>query len=102
MSLTNVLKKRFMKRESTQSGISRWVALGLILSMTACTSSTTTDSRLSGVNGALWAGGVDPARAVDAMKDADFNSMRLEFAWSLVEKKKGVFAWPPALISNTA
>ncbi|MGH8602174.1 MAG: cellulase family glycosylhydrolase [Gammaproteobacteria bacterium] len=96
MAITNVLKKRLMKGESTQCGISRWAALGFILSMTACTSPTAADIRLSGVNGALW-GGVDPARAVDAMKDAGFNSMRLEFAWSLVEKKKGVFAWPPAL-----
>ena len=38
MPLTNVLKKRLTKGESTQSGVSRWAALGLILSMTACTS----------------------------------------------------------------
>ena len=40
MPLTNVLKKRLAEGESTQSGISRWAALGLILSMTACTSLT--------------------------------------------------------------
>ena len=48
MPLTNVLKKRLMKGESTQSGSSRWAALGLILSMTACTSLTAPDNRLPG------------------------------------------------------
>ena len=42
MPLTNVLKKHLMKGKS-QSGISRWAALGLILSMTAYTSSTAAD-----------------------------------------------------------
>ncbi len=42
----NVFKKRLMKGESTQSGSSRWVALGLILSMTACKSLTDADNRL--------------------------------------------------------
>ncbi len=35
-----------MKGEPTQSGSSRWVALGLILSMTACKSLTDADNRL--------------------------------------------------------
>jgi len=47
LPLTNVLKKCLLKGEPTQSGSSRWAALGLILSMTACTSSTAPD-RLPG------------------------------------------------------
>ncbi|MFH0341681.1 MAG: polysaccharide lyase [Chromatiales bacterium] len=38
MPLTNVLKKRLAKGESTQAGISQLAALGLLLSMVACTS----------------------------------------------------------------
>jgi len=41
-----ILKQSLAKGESAQSGISRWTALGLILSMTACTSSTDVDNRL--------------------------------------------------------
>jgi len=38
--LTNILRKCLTKGESIQSESSRWTVLGLILSMTACTSST--------------------------------------------------------------
>ena len=93
MPLTNVLKKRLTKEESPQSGKSRWAALGMILSMTACTSSSAADIRLSGVSGMMHMG-VDPVKALDAMKAAGFNSMRTDFFWKQLEKTKGVFAWP--------
>ena len=41
-----ILKQSLAKGESAQSWISRWAALGLILSMTACISSTGVDNRL--------------------------------------------------------
>ena len=53
MPLTNVLKKSLAKGESTQSGSSRWAALGLILSITACTSVTAADIIIDNQNPAL-------------------------------------------------
>ncbi len=66
---------------------------GVILSMTAYTSSTAAEIRQSGV-GANIHMGVHPVKAVDAAKKAGFNSMRVGFAWRQLEKKKGVLAWP--------
>ena len=81
MPLTNVLKKRLMKEESTQSGSSRWVALGLILSMTACTSITAADNRqpVVGLNVNQFAGGSFDAAGQAFTKELGVHSIRVGY-----------------------
>ena len=81
MPLTNVLKKRLMKGESTQSGSSRWVALGLILSMTACTSITAADNRqpVVGLNVNQFAGGSFDAAGQAFTKELGVHSIRVGY-----------------------
>ena len=80
MPLTNVLKKS-LARQSTQSGISRWAPLGLILSMTACTSSNVA-SRLQpfvvGIGPQQYSGAFDAAGQAFT-KELGVHSLRLAF-----------------------
>jgi len=63
-----------MKGESTQAGISRWVALGLILSMTACKSLTDADNRLP-VQPVVGLSTGDPSGTFDVASQAFFKEL---------------------------